>query len=60
MLGENILVAPVVEEGAITRDIYLPRGSWTDGVLGTILTGPLWLRNYSAPLDIVPYFIKSN
>jgi alpha-glucosidase (family GH31 glycosyl hydrolase) len=24
MLGENILVAPVFEEGAVSRDVYLP------------------------------------
>ena len=26
LLGDSLLVAPVLEEGAIKRDIYLPRG----------------------------------
>lgn len=31
MLGESLLVAPVVEEGAETREVYLPgRGAWVD------------------------------
>jgi alpha-glucosidase (family GH31 glycosyl hydrolase) len=28
--GRHILVAPVVEKGATTRSIYLPRGQWYD------------------------------
>lgn len=30
MFGENILVAPVYEEGAVSRDVYLPEGEWID------------------------------
>lgn len=28
--GPNLLVAPVVEKGATTRTVYLPRGAWYD------------------------------
>ena len=28
MLGSNVLVAPVVEEGATARDVYFPAGCW--------------------------------
>lgn len=28
LLGEKILVAPVLTEGAVSRDIYLPSGTW--------------------------------
>jgi alpha-glucosidase (family GH31 glycosyl hydrolase) len=28
--GRDVLVAPVVEEGATSRSIYLPRGTWYD------------------------------
>lgn len=27
MLGERILVAPILDEGAVSRDIYLPAGN---------------------------------
>ena len=30
LVGENILVAPVVEQGATRRMIYLPKGIWYD------------------------------
>jgi len=30
MWGKNVLVAPVVEKGAVTRQVYLPAGGWYD------------------------------
>ncbi|XP_049871920.1 myogenesis-regulating glycosidase-like [Pectinophora gossypiella] len=56
LLGEKYLIAPVMEEGAESRDVYLPRGSWRDGVTGNLIQGPTWLRDYPAPLDTLPYF----
>ena len=60
LLGEEILVAPVVKEGAITRNIYLPKGKWRDAVTSKEYSGPLWLSDYSAPLDVLPYFYKQS
>jgi len=58
LLGEDILVAPVIYEGGTSRDIYLPKGEWKDGNNGTVYKGPIALRSYRAPIDILPYFIK--
>lgn len=58
LLGEEILVAPVIEEGAISRDVYLPTGQWKDGNTGTVIQGPTTLKNYSAPIKVLPWFIK--
>ncbi|XP_049764874.1 myogenesis-regulating glycosidase-like [Schistocerca cancellata] len=60
LLGEDILVAPVLEEGAVSRDIYLPSGNWTDEVdpEHPIIEGPIWLTNYPAPLNVLPYFTR--
>ncbi len=59
LLGENILVAPVLVEGKVSRDIYLPRGEWVDQN-GNSHTGPIWLIDYPADLSVLPYFIKSD
>lgn len=60
LVGDYFLVAPVLTQGAIQRDIYLPRGNWTDGnTLNKQYTGPIWLKNYSAPIEIIPYFISN-
>ncbi|KAJ3631195.1 hypothetical protein MTP99_012339 [Tenebrio molitor] len=58
LLGETILVAPIIEEGATSRDVVLPSGSWKDGNDGTVYEGPQTLKDYSAPIDVLPYFIK--
>ncbi|CAB3244189.1 unnamed protein product [Arctia plantaginis] len=57
LLGEKVLAAPVMVEGAVARDIYLPRGNWRDGKTGELVQGPVWLRDYPAPLDTLPYFV---
>ncbi|XP_049791615.1 myogenesis-regulating glycosidase-like isoform X2 [Schistocerca nitens] len=60
LLGEDLLVAPVLEEGAVSRDIYLPKGIWRDEAdpKHPIIDGPIWLTNYSAPLSVLPYFTR--
>lgn len=58
LLGESILAAPVLEQGAVTRHIYLPRGTWTDGNTKATIYGPKWIMNYPAPLHILPHFIR--
>ena len=57
-MGETILSAPVVDKGKKHRDIYLPEGYWKDGNNGTVYQGQRWLRNYPAPIDVLPYFIR--
>nr|AHH86056.1 glycoside hydrolase family 31 [Phaedon cochleariae] len=57
LVGEEILVAPILSEGATSRKVYLPRGTWRDGNNDTIYTGPISL-DYSADINTLPYFIK--
>lgn len=56
LLGDAILVAPVVQPGARTRDIYLPPGVWRDYRTHAVFTGAVILRDYPAPLDTLPIF----
>lgn len=59
LIGNHFLVAPVFDQGAIQRDIYLPSGNWIDGNTNKQYTGPNWLKNYPAPIEIIPFFIKA-
>ena len=61
IVGDKFLVAPVLNKGAVKRDIYIPTGSWIDGNDGeTLHTGPKWIRDYNAPIDVIPYFMNVN
>jgi alpha-glucosidase (family GH31 glycosyl hydrolase) len=58
MLGDRLLAAPVVTQGAVSRDVYLPTGKWRDYWSDTHYTGDQWLRDYPAPLDVLPLFVR--
>ncbi|XP_049939047.1 myogenesis-regulating glycosidase-like [Schistocerca serialis cubense] len=60
LLGEDILVAPVIYHKNTDRDIYLPKGTWRDEVdpEHPTIEGPTWLRDYPAPLNTLPYFTR--
>jgi alpha-glucosidase (family GH31 glycosyl hydrolase) len=57
MLGPDLLVAPVVTEGATTRRLYVPNGCWQHGETGERLRGPA-ARTVAAPLGRLPYFVR--
>jgi alpha-glucosidase (family GH31 glycosyl hydrolase) len=59
MLGDWLLVAPVVEEGADGRAVYLPRGAWIDVWTGERVDGGAEV-DVDAPLDRVPVFAKAD
>lgn len=56
LLGDLLLVAPVLKPGQRQRDIYLPQGCWRERASGVIYDGPCWLTDYPAPLDYLPLF----
>lgn len=58
LLGDDLLVAPVLEKGARARDIYLPPGQWHDELRNVAISGGKWLKDYRAELDELPYFTK--
>ncbi|WP_417354505.1 glycoside hydrolase family 31 protein [Flavobacterium sp.] len=58
MFGEELLVAPVVQKGDITKDVYLPEGEWIDYNDGkTSYKGGQWVT-VDAPLNVIPVFVK--
>jgi sulfoquinovosidase len=57
LLGDDLLTAPVVEQGATSRDVYFPRGCWQDANTSERHTGPGSAR-VAAPLDRLPWFVR--
>ena len=57
LVGDSLLVAPVLEPGAQGRYVYLPRGVWYDHATKGTLSGQA-LHYVSAPLGTLPLFVK--
>ena len=59
MLGQALLVAPVTEQGATSRKVYLPAGSdWYDWWTNAKLPGGQWI-DAAAPIDRIPVFVRA-
>lgn len=57
LFGRDMLVAPVVSEGAANRSVYLPSGGWIDFRTDELHFGPRRVTVH-APLDVIPLFIR--
>jgi len=59
LLGEALLVAPILEKGARSREVYLPDGTWIDFWSGDKIEGGQWI-DYPAQLDEIPVFVRED
>jgi len=57
LFGSDILVAPILDEGAIERSVYLPRGSWIDYWSEELHEGSQFITS-EASLDTIPLFVR--
>ncbi len=58
LAGEHLLVAPVIEQGAVKRMVYLPEGTWYDYWTHEEYQGSQY-HIVDAPLDTCPIFVKA-
>jgi alpha-glucosidase len=58
MLGDSILVAPILEPGATQREVYLPKGVWYEFDTGKLSDGA---RTFTAqaPLERMPIYVRA-
>ncbi|MGW5821006.1 glycoside hydrolase family 31 protein [Streptomyces noursei] len=58
LLGDALLVAPVLEAGAVRRAVRVPRGRWYDTATGRAYDGPgqVWVE---APLSRIPVLARA-
>lgn len=54
LMGDDLLVAPVVEKGATSRKVVIPPGAWKSDD-GAVVMGPTTLE-IAAPLARLPHF----
>ncbi|GGY03104.1 glycosyl hydrolase [Streptomyces hiroshimensis] len=58
LLGDSLLVAPVLEQGADRRAVRLPRGLWYDTATGRAYEGPGQVL-LDAPLSRIPVLARA-
>ncbi len=58
MIGETLLVAPIVKPDVTRRLVYLPKGSWYDYWSNRKYAGPTTIMA-DAPLDTVPMYVRA-
>lgn len=58
LLGDHLLVAPVVVAGATSREVILPPGQWTDWWTGETHEGGQTITR-EAPLDVIPLYASA-
>lgn len=58
LLGNDLLVAPVLVEGASERRVVLPPGTWFDLANGTVHAGP-GIITLPVQLETIPVFVRA-
>ncbi len=58
LLGEWLLVAPVYEQGATTREVYFPTGRWVNYWDNTVHDGAAFY-DQAAPQDYIPVYARA-
>ncbi|HKF49181.1 MAG TPA: TIM-barrel domain-containing protein [Terracidiphilus sp.] len=59
MFGPAFLVAPVTDQGATSREVYLPAGTdWYNYWTGELVKGGQTIT-VSAPIDTIPLFVRA-
>jgi len=57
-VGDELLVAPVLEQHRRDRDVYLPKGVWKDGIDGSLRKGGRWIHHHKAQINQIAYFVR--
>ena len=58
LVGDTLMVAPVLSHGTRNIDIYLPEGEWRDEINNNVWHGKQWLKSYSVELNQIPTFSR--
>jgi alpha-glucosidase len=57
LFGDDLLVAPILYEGVVEREVYLPKGDWFDYWTGRQFTGGQTIH-LPVTIDSIPMFVR--
>ncbi len=57
--GRDVMVAPVMKQGATSRSITFPRGTWVDYNHPERRYEAATVIDYEAPIDVLPLFVRA-
>ena len=57
--GHDVMVAPVMQQGAVSREITFPEGTWVDINHPEKRYAGHTTVNYSAPVEVLPLFARA-
>ena len=60
MLGTDIIVAPVVDEGSRTKQVFLPGGDWVEIMKQRVYSNVNGMITVQADIDYIPFFVRKN
>ncbi len=62
MLGDGLMVAPILADNTFSRTVYLPQGSWTNLLTGEVITVGAAGKTVTvnANLGQIPVFLNNN
>jgi alpha-glucosidase (family GH31 glycosyl hydrolase) len=59
LIGSNIMITPVTDEGVQHIQIYIPSSEWYSYYTGNQIIVSKEFINISSPLDTIPIFLRS-
>lgn len=57
--GRDVMVAPVMQQGAVSRDITFPEGTWVDINTPSNRYNGHSTISYNAPIEVLPLFARA-
>lgn len=59
LVGDDLLVVPVVDSGSTTLSVVVPPGEWTQAGTGLVTLGPTTLLLSNITIDSIVYFTRT-
>ena len=59
LVGDDILVAPILDQGVKSRNVFFPSSKWYDPFTSTFIQGPIW-KSVKVNISFIPFYINEN